>query len=138
MGLDMYARVTRTKPNQPVDFTVPNDEFKGEPAFRFLSADGPLDELHYWRKHPDLHGWMESLYREKGGTDDGFNCVNLQLDEGDLLKLEQAVKERMLPPTTGFFFGESDGEEEADDLEFIRKAREAIAAGLTVYYRAWY
>ena len=36
-------------------------------------------ELHYWRKHPNLHGWMESLYYEKGGTADNFNCVNLQL-----------------------------------------------------------
>jgi hypothetical protein len=36
-------------------------------------------ELYYWRKHPNLHGWMESLYYEKGGTADNFNCVNLQL-----------------------------------------------------------
>ncbi|ASY66520.1 hypothetical protein SJ05684_b55380 (plasmid) [Sinorhizobium sojae CCBAU 05684] len=32
--------------------------------------------LHYWRKHPNLHGWMEHLY-PRGGKDAIFNCVNL-------------------------------------------------------------
>lgn len=36
-------------------------------------------ELHYRRKHPNLHGWMESAYRDKGGADESFNYVNLEL-----------------------------------------------------------
>lgn len=24
-----------------------------------------LAELHYWRKHPNFHGWMEKLYPRK-------------------------------------------------------------------------
>jgi hypothetical protein len=55
MGLDMYARTTNAKLKSPVDF----DETDGT-------------EFHYWRKHPDLHGWMERLYREKGGIDRSF------------------------------------------------------------------
>jgi hypothetical protein len=42
MGLDMYARTTKEPLAGAVDFKV------SEPS-----------ELHYWRKHPDLHGWME-------------------------------------------------------------------------------
>jgi hypothetical protein len=121
MGLDMYACTTRTKPDSPVDFDVED-----------------ATEIQYWRKHPDLHGWMESLYREKGGDDASFNCVNLQLTAADLDRLERDINERRLPPTAGFFFGESDGDELEDDLRFIGAAREALSAGLTVFYTSWW
>lgn len=81
---------------------------------------------------------MEALYREKGGADAEFNCAAVALDADDLDRLERDVRDRTLPETTGFFFGESDGTEMQCDLAFIRKAREAIAAGLTVYYTSWW
>lgn len=121
MGLDMYACFLHDAPPAPVDF-------KAEDA----------GELHYWRKHPNLHGWMEALYREKGGTDPHFNCVNVQLTAADLDRLEDAIRNRTLPPTEGFFFGVSDGSEVEDDLTFIAKAREALAEGLTVFYSSWW
>lgn len=121
MGLDMYAQVTKHQPELAVDFDPPEST-----------------QLHYWRKHPNLHGWMEALYREKGGVDESFNCVNLQLTEDDLDRLEADIKAKLLPPTSGFFFGESDGSEIEDDLKFVAKAREAIAAGLTVFYSSWW
>ncbi|MEY9328323.1 phosphoglycerate kinase [Sinorhizobium fredii] len=121
MGLDMYACTLREAPATPVDFKAEE-----------------VSELHYWRKHPNLHGWMERLYREKGGTDPDFNCVNLQLTAEDLDRLEAAIRNRTLPPTSGFFFGASDGSESDDDLAFVAKAREALAAGLTVFYSSWW
>ena len=62
MGLDMYASTLLKAPPSDVDFDC-------DDAFR----------IHYWRKHPNLHGWIESLYYEKGGTADSFNCVNVKL-----------------------------------------------------------
>jgi hypothetical protein len=121
MGLDMYAWTIRRRPEKPVDF----------------EADD-ASELHYWRKHPNLHGWMEALYRVKGGTDPDFNCVNLQLTNDDLDLLEDAIRSGSLPQTSGFFFGESDGSELDDDLRFVAKAREAIATGMTVLYSSWW
>lgn len=121
MGLDMYACTINRAPPRPVDFKA---------------DDGT--EIHYWRKHPNLHGWMERLYREKGGQDDSFNCVNLQLTRTDLDALDDAIRSRSLPSTSGFFFGESDGSEVDDDLQFVAKARESIAAGLTVFYSSWW
>jgi len=121
MGLDMYACTLREPPATPVDFKAEE-----------------VSELHYWRKHPNLHGWMEQLYREKGGTDDSFNCVNLQLTAEDLDRLAAAIRDRNLPQTEGFFFGASDGSEIEDDLAFIAKARDALAAGLTVFYSSWW
>ena len=121
MGLDMYAYTTREKPAMPVDFE-PEDAI----------------EIHYWRKHPNLHGWMERLYYEKGGSEEIFNCAAVTLDTGDLDKLEQMVRANLLPHTSGFFFGESDGNEKDGDLAFIAKAREALAAGLSVFYTSWW
>ena len=124
MGLDMYAFSTKAKPNKEVDFSTTN--FNQE-------------ELHYWRKHPNLHGWMHELYLSKGGdkhTDFNGDCV--VLNESDLNELEHNIKNGGLPVTSGFFFGQTDGSEVADDLEFVRKAREVIKEGKTVYYTSWW
>ena len=121
MGLDMYAEITPDPVTKPVDFKVKNSV-----------------EIHYWRKHPDLHGWMEALYFAKGGTAEMFNCVNVALTMKDLDQLEQAIKGSELPDTSGFFFGDSDGAEICGDLAFIKKARQAIIAGCTVYYTSWW
>lgn len=121
MGLDMYAMTTKRRHRSQVDFNV---------------AEADVN-IHTWRKHPNLHGWMEQLYRDKGGTQ-VFNCTTVALTGGDLDNLEAAIRNRQLPATTGFFFGESDGSEVEDDLTFVRKAREALNSGLKVYYRSWW
>src|ERR1700730_1916853 len=41
----------------------------------------------------------------------------------DLDRLEADITESRLPDTEGFFFGDADGSETADDLTFIGKAR---------------
>lgn len=123
MGLDMYAYKTKAKPATEVDFSTKNfDEV----------------EIHYWRKHPNLHGWMESLYNEKGGKSDSFNCVPVILSGEDLDILEQDIKDGTLPNTSGFFYGNSDGSEIEDDLNFVADAKQAIAEGYTIYYTSWW
>ncbi len=121
MGLDMYAFATPTAPEQEVDFT-----------------DEASTEIHYWRKHPNLHGWMERLYRAKGGSDQNFNCAAVVLAADDLSRLEDDLRAGRLPATEGFFFGSSDGTELDDDLKFIQSARVAQQSGLTVYYTSWW
>ena len=121
MGLDMYAYTTREELAGAVDFKVSD-----------------ANEIHYWRKHPDLHGWMARLYFEKGGAAEQFNCVPVALTKHDLDRLEADVEARRLPHTTGFFFGESESSDLDDDLVFIAKAREAISAGMNVFYDSWW
>ena len=125
MGLDMYAFSTKAKPKTEVDFETKN--FKPE-------------EVFYWRKHPNLHGWMQSIYDTKGGTSDSFNGDCVVLDTFDLDALEADIREGNLPDTSGFFFGESSNgdEENENDLLFVTKAREAISEGKTVYYTSWW
>jgi hypothetical protein len=123
MGLDMYVYATKQAPKTEVDFE--DVEI--------------VSEVHQWRKHPNLHGWMRKLYREKGGKSDEFNCDScLLLTAADLDRLEQDIKADRLPATNGFFFGHTDGSEFDDDLYFIDKARLAFARGWSIYYTSWW
>ena len=95
-------------------------------------------ELAYWRKHPNLQGWMEDLYHEKGGEGE-FNCVDLELTLEDLEALEESLDEEALPETAGFFFGTDSSDYYAEaDREFIREARAAIKQGYTIVYSSWW
>lgn len=127
MGLDMYA------------WAVPRkhaEQFQTD-----MSGNRPyeVEELFYWRKHHDLHGWMEELYQSRGGNDT-FNCVKLRLKEEDLDLLEQSIKLKSLPETTGFFFGNNPPDEDSDseDLRFVALARQAIADDKAVFYDSWW
>lgn len=104
------------------------------------STDG--EELMYWRKHHDMHGWMFRLAQTKGftGGPENFNCVDVQLEAADLDLLEEDVKNYNLPHTEGFFFGNNppDAESVQQDLEFIANARLALAEGYTLAYGSWW
>jgi hypothetical protein len=129
MGLDMYA--WRVKAKDAIgDFEIArNEEGRAE-----------VEEMFYWRKHHDLHGWMERLYRAKGGTKESFNCVSVRLTMDDLQLLENDVLANKLPETQGFFFGTNPPDEYTmkQDMEFIANAKMVIAAGDAVYYDSWW
>ena len=129
MGLDMYAHSIPTDENiPPVDFDI-----------KILDErPGDCPRIHYWRKHPNLHGWMAGRYYEKGGTDDDFNVNTVELTPEDIDELERTILENRLPDTSGFFFGATTGEERDDDLEFIRKCRAEFAKGRTIASYAWW
>ena len=123
MGLDQYATARRGEAKTDDEgFTYYEDSI----------------ELSYWRKHPNLQGWMEELYHEKGGSQE-FNCVDLELTLGDLDALEESLDEEAWPETAGFFFGTDSSDHYAEqDREFIREARAAIKQGYTVVYSSWW
>ena len=123
MGLDQYATARKGEPSKDADgYTYYEDSM----------------ELAYWRKHPNLQGWMQELYHEKGG-EESFNCVDVELTLEDLDALEQTLDESALPETVGFFFGvNSDDHYAEQDREFIREARAAIKKGYTVVYSSWW
>ncbi len=82
--------------------------------------------LGYWRKHPDLHGFIVREFAD--GKD---NCEPVQLDAVDLRRIMKAVQARTLPHTDGFFFGSSDNtaEEIKEDLDILQKAITWLEAG---------
>ena len=132
MGLDMYAYVA-TKAGQQREF-YDGCEFK-DGEYTNTKVTQPR-EIAYWRKHPNLHGWMHRLWESKGNSGD-FNGDELELTWEDLDALEQAVREKTLPATGGFFFGNnSDDEYQERDLKFIRDAKAELFLGLRVFYNS--
>jgi hypothetical protein len=126
MGLDMYA------------FIVDADK-AGDKATDVALGDGAT-EICYWRKFNALHGWMEDLYRQKGGSKESFNCTTVRLTADDLDRLEMDTGNNKLIPRNGFFFGAQ--EIDSEDLEsvatFVKVARQAIADGKAVFYDSWW
>jgi hypothetical protein len=129
MGLDMYAYVAK-KEGQMRDYYE---------SYDYDTDSGPVAkprEIAYWRKHPNLHGWMHKLWNERGHSGD-FNGDELELTFEDLDRLEYVVKHKELPGTSGFFFGnDSDDHYRADDLEFIKQARSELTQGMRVFYNS--
>ena len=129
MGLDMYAYVA-AKGGQMRDYYD---------SYDYETDSGPVAkprEIAYWRKHPNLHGWMHKLWNEKGHSGD-FNGDELELTFEDLDRLEYVVKHKELPGTTGFFFGnDADDFYKDQDLEFIKKARSELTQGMKVFYNS--
>ena len=99
-------------------------------------------EIAYWRKHPNLHGWMEQLWISKGkpgtgNTDADFNGIELELTWDDLDDLERAIRHSQLPNTKGFFFGKpADNHYYEQDLEFVNNAKAEVFLGLKVFYNS--
>jgi hypothetical protein len=132
MGLDMYAYVGIK--GQRDDYYDKGDW--DETSKDFVSPVTKPREIAYWRKHPNLHGWMQRLWESQGNEGD-FNGDELELTWADLDDLEQAVTHGQLPGTTGFFFGESaDQHYRERDLEFVRNARAELFLGLKVFYNS--
>lgn len=142
MGLDMYAYVA-SKAGQM------NDHYNNYDYEKDTSSVAKPREIAYWRKHPNLHGWMEQLWHKKrnaennpvvedaedlGGT---FNGIELELTWEDLEDLERAVTHKQLPATSGFFFGNpSDEHYYESDLSFIKNAKAELFLGLKVFYNS--
>lgn len=139
MGLDQYMYVAaRAGQNKEYWDNSKFDKETGE----FTSTVSKPIEVAYRRKHPNLHGWMEQLWREKGqpmeeGDDRDFNGIELELTREDIDRLEEDIKEHRLPATTGFFFGdEADSYYYEDDLKFVQEARAQLFLGLKVFYNS--
>jgi hypothetical protein len=129
----MHVYRMKFTPTKEVDF---NDEIYGKDKDGEIDYENQIvktEEVAYWRKHPDLHGWMENLYREKGGREQSFNGDPVMLTLADLDRLEDDILGGNLPKTSGFFFGESGGIS-LKDLEFVLDARKVIQEGDTIYY----
>jgi hypothetical protein len=104
MGLDMYLEGRTFNWKEKYD----------EDGFRIK---GKTIELGYWRKHPNLHGYIVEAFAD--GIDD---CKPIHLTTLDMQNIISAIREKRLPKTEGFFFGESDGSEDAESIEIFKQA----------------
>lgn len=149
MGLDQYAYAAlradqRSDFNRTGEFT--DDDFVNK------TVPKPIN-IAYWRKHPNLQGWMERLWWRKTGVplseDDqflqnkyppgDFNGIELELTWEDLDQLEQDILSNRVSKldTKGFFFGTpSDSYYRDQDLQFIKDAKAQLFLGLKVFYNS--
>jgi hypothetical protein len=149
MGLDMYAYVA-AKAGEMNAYYDSHDLAESSPL---LPRSIKPREIAYWRKHPNLHGWMQRLWVRKNNERLGpcdkpgwwsepdrageFNGVELELTWEDIEQLEQDIRNKKLPGTTGFFFGnDADDHYREDDLAFVRNAKAELFCGLKVFYNS--
>lgn len=149
MGLDQYAYAA-IKSGQRSDFYETAEFVDG--ALVNKSATKPID-IAYWRKHPNLQGWMERLWLTKIGVPQhkgdqfeqdnyppgDFNCVEVELTWEDLDQLEADILGDRVSrlDTKGFFFGNpSDAYYREYDLQFIKDAKAQLFLGMKVFYNS--
>lgn len=113
MGLDMYLNGNKF-------FWTDWQNPENNPTEDGFKLKERVLELGYWRKHPNLHGFIVKTFAE--GKDE---CQDIELNSEDLDIIMEAIRNRSLPETTGFFFGKSYGtdEEAAEDLEILEAAK---------------
>ena len=110
MGLDMYLEGDKFL---AMDWENPENT-PTEDGYRLTSR---TVRLGYWRKHPNLHGYIVNNFAD--GVD---QCQRIDLGEEDIEKIIDAVARDDLPHTEGFFFGVSDGSEREETLRIFRDA----------------
>ena len=114
--------------------------------------DTSRQEIAYWRKHPNLQGWMENLWLKKlniptNASDQfiedkipgSFNGIELELTWDDIDMLEKDIKSGVVSKlgTTGFFFGKpSDDYYYEKDLEFCVNAKAELFLKRKVFYNS--
>jgi hypothetical protein len=119
VGLDQYAYIA-SKANTEWD-------------------DDSRQDVAYWRKHPNLQGWMEKLAERKGLQYKTFNGVELELTWEDVDQLEKDIKADIMSKlgTKGFFFGDpSDDYYREEDLNFCVNAKAELFLGRKVFYNS--
>jgi hypothetical protein len=148
MGLDQYAYVALNAKERDDYYQSLEGKFV-EGVWTVTTKTKPRD-IAYWRKHPNLQGWMQRLWLQKNGfavnsTDQfignkvppNFNGIELELTREDIDCLEQDIQNRKLPFTQGFFFGSpADDYYREQDLKFCREARAELFLGLKVFYNS--
>jgi hypothetical protein len=135
MGLDMYAYVAAKAGEMNAHYESYSHDLAETSSL--LPRPPKPREIAYWRKHPNLHGWMERLAEQKNLDYDSFNGVELELTWEDIEQLERDIRNKKLPGTAGFFFGNNaDDHYREDDLAFVRNAKAELFCGLKVFYNS--
>jgi hypothetical protein len=100
-----------------------------------VDDEGTETKLGYWRKHPDLHGFIVETFAD--GIDE---CQKISLTAEDLALVLAATTKEILPPTTGFFFGVSSGDDKDKTLRIFNEALDWVnkdPARRVFYQASW-
>jgi hypothetical protein len=110
MGLDMYLEGR-------VFFWTDWNNPENNPTRDGYKISNMTLDLGYWRKHPDLHGFITREFA--GGQDE---CQDIELSVENMERIIEAIKNKELPHTEGFFFGQSTGDEDETSIDIFKRA----------------
>ena len=105
-----------------------------------VGKDTDLIEVAYWRKHPDLHCFIEDIWRKKKpkeAANNSFNCIYFKLSKKDLKAILKATKNRKMVKRTGFFFGYSSDYQYKETIKIFKDALEQVDKYDFYYYSWW-
>lgn len=131
MGLDMFLNA---KKYLWTDYDKPEKKIMEDG----LELKEKIYEIGYWRKHPNLHGYIVQNFAN--GED---NCREIELGVDELKQIIKAVRGKTLPHTQGFFFGSSDNASIKEDITILTKAldwvkkEEKNVSRYVVYQASW-
>ena len=130
MGLDMYLRGEHYNSDRNRHGEISRSKLDNEFEISSYEVD-----LGYWRKHPDLHGYIVNTFAD--GKDD---CQKIELSEEDLDKIIMAIRhDKLVKDHCGFFFGNSTefGYYEEKEKEYaincFEKAKKFIRRGKELF-----
>ena len=104
---------------------------------------GEHTSIAYHRKFNALEGFMSGKWHSAGNEGE-FNCEMLPITDAILNELEIKAFSNNLEPLAGFFFGNTDKDEDYDmDIQelltdVIPKVRQYMENGEAVFYRSWW
>jgi hypothetical protein len=121
MGLDMYLYAQEKTEN-------PSPDIEAEKI-----------ELGYWRKHRNLHRFVEEKWRDATGSEEDFNCIPFPLSKELCIEILQHSTNRDFPEgKSGFFFGTSTPYDDEYTIGVMHQALTYISKGYEVIYNSWW
>ena len=121
-------------------YRIPAPDCADMPAVDARIPDTAGERFAYWRKHSDLHVWMWSRYKLKGGREADFrefNMVTVEVTTEDLDRLSECLAMWELLGDAEPFFYNTTAEQAETDERFIENARQHIANGERIFYDSW-
>lgn len=111
-----------------------HEDLRGE-----MESTVASQEIHYWRKHSNLNGFLTELYYKKGGEGE-FNCRNLFLTRKDvkaIIEFESKGEEQ--EEHSGFFWGQSTQEDRENSIKVFTNILENFDFEKDdLIYSCWY
>jgi len=134
IGVIEQYRERRKAPRTVQDWQKP--EGQRRPMADGFEVSSHELQLGYWRKHPNLHGYIVQEFAD--GKDE---CQKIELAADDIRKIIEAVRANMLPETQGFFFGTSEDDPPEEDIKILEAALKWVetkeeGVSRSVHYRA--
>lgn len=101
-------------------------------------SDEKWDKIAQFRKHSDLHGWLEKQWHDTLGKSEKFNCVFMEITPDILSRLKDYLRNPEKEKYRGFFWGESTEEDWKETRELVPRLEEIINSGDRVFYYPWW